>query len=161
METTENHVDLYTPRRVFIGNLLNAMMSKYLQLGANQAFWPNGEGQSLKSIEAGFQKYPQDKEFYVPFHPEYNGGRLSESGIVGQWGYERGLTYYEVQLAGHELPGYTAGAGYRVVELLLGRIKNLGTIENFTTQKGDFQGNNTAHTSHIVNPLGFPWGHGF
>ncbi|KAF5013080.1 hypothetical protein FDECE_907 [Fusarium decemcellulare] len=126
---------------------------------------PNGTLFALQNAtwhgKQGFQKYPQDKEFYVPFHPEYNGGRLSESGIVGQWGYERGLTYYEVQLAGHELPGYTAGAGYRVVELLLGRIKNLGTIENFTTQKGDFQGNNTAHTSHVVNPLGFPWGHGF
>ena len=92
----------------------------------------------------GFQSYPQDKEFYVPYHPEYNGGRLSEAGYVGKWGYERGVTFYTVQLSGHELPGYAAGAGYRVVELMLGRIKNLGTVEDFTTQQGDFGNNATA-----------------
>lgn len=108
---------------------------------------PNGTLFALQNTTwnglQGFQKYPQDQEFYVPFHPEYNDGRLSEAGVVGAFGYERGLTYYEVQLAGHELPGYTAGSGYRVVELLLGRIKSLGTVEDFTTQKGDYQGNAT------------------
>ncbi|KAF5662003.1 SERINE-TYPE CARBOXYPEPTIDASE F PRECURSOR [Fusarium circinatum] len=106
---------------------------------------PNGTLFALQNAtwngKKGFQKYPQDKQFYVPFHIDYNGGRLSEEGTVGQWGEERGLTWYEVQLAGHELPGYAAGSGYRVLEKLLGRIKNLGTIENFTTQKGNFQGN--------------------
>ncbi|KAH8656844.1 Alpha/Beta hydrolase protein [Ilyonectria robusta] len=109
---------------------------------------PNGTLFALQNTTwngaQGFQKYPQDNDFYVPFHPEYNSGRLSEAGIVGNWGRERGLTYYEVQLAGHELPGYTAGAGYRVLELLLKRIKNLGAIEDFTTQKGDFQGNSSV-----------------
>ncbi|PTD05982.1 putative serine carboxypeptidase [Fusarium culmorum] len=125
---------------------------------------PNGTLFALQNVtwngQQGYQKYPQDKQFYVPFHPEYNGGRLSEAGIVGQWGYERGLTYYEVQLAGHELPGYSAGAGYRVVEALLGRIKNLGVVEDFTTQKGDFQGNATAMSMKGLNPLGQPFGHG-
>ncbi|KAH7143783.1 Alpha/Beta hydrolase protein [Dactylonectria macrodidyma] len=111
---------------------------------------PNGTLFALQNTtwngHQGFKKYPQGHEFYVPYHPEYNGGRLSEAGIVGNWGRERGLTYYEVQLAGHELPGYTAGAGYRVLELLLKRIKNLGEVENFTTQKGDFQGNQTIES---------------
>ncbi|KAM0226866.1 hypothetical protein ACHAPO_012020 [Fusarium lateritium] len=123
---------------------------------------PNGTLFALQNVtwngKQGYQKYPQDKQFYVPFHPEYNGGRLSEAGIVGQWGYERGLTYYEVQLAGHELPGYSAGAGYRVVEALLGRIKNLGVIEDFTTQKGDYQGNSTSMSLRGLNPLGHPYG---
>lgn len=109
---------------------------------------PNGTLFALQNTTwngaQGFQKYPQDNDFYVPFHPEYNSGRLSEAGIVGNWGRERGLTYYEVQLAGHELPGYTAGAGYRILELLLKRIKDLGAIEDFTTQKGDFQGNSSV-----------------
>ncbi|KAK7431293.1 hypothetical protein QQZ08_002064 [Neonectria magnoliae] len=108
---------------------------------------PNGTLFALQNTTwhgvQGFQRYPQDHEFYVPFHPEYNGGRLSEPGIVGNWGHERGLTYYEVQLAGHELPGYSAGSGYRVLELLLKRIKSLGTVEDFTTQRGDFQGNHS------------------
>ena len=108
---------------------------------------PNGTLFALQNVTwngmQGFQKYPQDKEFFVPYHPEYNGGRLSEAGMVGNWGYERGLTYYQVQLAGHELPGYAAGAGYRVLELLLGRIKDLGVVEDFSTQMGDF-GNNAT-----------------
>jgi hypothetical protein len=28
------------------------------------------------------------------------------AGIVGTWGRERGLTFYEVERAGHELPRY-------------------------------------------------------
>lgn len=108
---------------------------------------PNGTLFALQNVTwngmQGFQKYPQDQEFFVPYHPEYNGGRLSEAGVVGNWGYERGVTYYQVQLAGHELPGYAAGAGYRVLELLLGRITDLGVVEDFTTQMGDF-GNNAS-----------------
>lgn len=56
----------------------------------------------------GLQSYP-GTEFYVPYHPEYNGGALSGAGNVGFWGSERGLTFYTVQLAGHELPGYAPG----------------------------------------------------
>ena len=123
---------------------------------------PNGTLFALQNVtwngKQGYQSYPQDKQFYVPFHPEYNGGRLSEAGIVGQWGYERGLTYYEVQLAGHELPGYSAGAGYRVVEKLLGRIKDLGVIEDFTTQKGDYQGDVNATVTNVgLNHFGRPF----
>ncbi|KAF5647061.1 SERINE-TYPE CARBOXYPEPTIDASE F PRECURSOR [Fusarium tjaetaba] len=126
---------------------------------------PNGTLFALQNAtwngKKGFQKYPQDKNFWVPFHIDWNGGRLSEEGVVGQWGEERGLTWYEVQLAGHELPGYAAGSGYRVLEKLLGRIKNLGVIENFTTQKGDFQGHPHERDFSVVNPLGLPWSHGF
>ncbi|RMJ08432.1 hypothetical protein CDV36_011958 [Fusarium kuroshium] len=126
---------------------------------------PNGTLFALQNTtwngKQGFQKYPQDKQFYVPFHPEYNGGRLSEAGTVGQWGHERGLTYYEVQLAGHELPGYTAGAGYRLLELLLGRIKNLGVIENFTTQKGNFQGDGMSGLRPPSNLLRIALGRGY
>ena len=48
----------------------------------------------------GLQEYPGN-DFYVPYHPEYNGGSLSQAGNVGFWGSERGLTFYQVQLAGH------------------------------------------------------------
>lgn len=88
----------------------------------------------------GFQTYPQSEPFYVPYHPETNYGRLSEAGVVGAWGRERGLTFYTVQLSGHELPGYAAGSGYRVLEALLGRVPSLSTKGSFTTQKGNFTG---------------------
>ena len=39
-----------------------------------------------------------------------------------------------------ELPGYTPGAAYRVVELLLGRISSLGQTGDFTTQTGNYTG---------------------
>lgn len=92
----------------------------------------------------GTSRYP-GKEFYVPDHPEYNGGALAGSGLQGYWGTERGLTFYQVQLAGHELPGYTAGAGYRSIELLLGRIKSLSDPGSFTTQSGNFTGSTAMY----------------
>jgi carboxypeptidase D len=52
----------------------------------------------------GLQAYPSIP-FYVPDHPEFNEGALAGSGYLGSWGAERGLTFYQVQLAGHELPG--------------------------------------------------------
>ncbi|TKX27404.1 serine carboxypeptidase-like protein 1 [Elsinoe australis] len=87
----------------------------------------------------GLQEYP-GTPFYTPYHPEYNGGSLAGAGYLGSYGVERGLTFYRVQLAGHELPGYAPGAAYRSIELLLGRIKSLGDVGDFTTQTGNFTG---------------------
>lgn len=83
----------------------------------------------------GLSEYP-GKPLYAPYHVEYNGGAVAGAGVLGSWGSERGLTFYQTQLAGHELPGYTPGAAYRSVELLLGRIKDLGQVSDFTTQPG-------------------------
>jgi carboxypeptidase D len=90
----------------------------------------------------GLQEYP-GTPFYVPYHPEYNGGSLSGAGYVGYWGSERGLTFYQVQLSGHELPGYAPGAAYRALEKLLGRIDSLGAVGDFTTQDGNYTGTST------------------
>ncbi|KAK5076238.1 hypothetical protein LTS08_006865 [Lithohypha guttulata] len=102
---------------------------------------PNGTVFALQNMTwngaKGFQQDPMKaNQFYVPYHPEYNGGRLSEAGYVGTWGEERGLLFYTVQLSGHELPGYAAGSGYRVLEKLLGRVSNLAEVSDFTTQRG-------------------------
>lgn len=37
-----------------------------------------------------------------------------------------------------ELPGYSPGAAYRVIEVLLGRVSDLGQRVDFTTQSGGF-----------------------
>lgn len=67
----------------------------------------NGTLMALQNITwngmQGFQAYPA-KEFYTPYHPEYNGGALAGAGYLGLWGSERGLTFYQVQLAGHGKP---------------------------------------------------------
>ncbi|KAL8793861.1 MAG: hypothetical protein Q9195_003587 [Heterodermia aff. obscurata] len=109
---------------------------------------PNGTLIALQNVTwnglQGFQEYPGD-DFYTPYHPEYNGGALAGAGYLGTWGHERGLTYYQVQLSGHELPGYAPGAAYRTIELLLGRIDSLSDTSDFTTQTGNFTGNSTIY----------------
>ncbi|KAF1971057.1 alpha/beta-hydrolase [Bimuria novae-zelandiae CBS 107.79] len=90
----------------------------------------------------GLQKYPSTP-LYAPYHPEYNGGALAGSGVQGVWGTERGLTFYTAHLAGHELPGYTPGVAYRMLEILLGRIDNFSNTASFTTQNGNYTGNST------------------
>jgi carboxypeptidase D len=90
----------------------------------------------------GFQEYP-NKLLYAPYHPEHHLGAQAGSGYQGRWSHERGLTFYTAQLAGHELPGYTPGVGYRMLEILLGRIPDFGSVEGFTTQSGNFTGKGT------------------
>lgn len=122
---------------------------------------PNGTLFAIQNVtwngKQGFQAYPQQNEFYVPYHPEYNDGRLSEAGYVGHWGEERGLTFYTVQLSGHELPGYAAGAGYRMLEKLLGRIPNFSDTDDFTTQTGNFTGNGTIYRRDDDFQYGTAW----
>jgi carboxypeptidase D len=85
--------------------------------------------------EQGFQSYPGGRQFLVPYHKETNQGSLAASGIVGRWGQERGLTFYQVDYAGHQQPQYAPGSSYRVIEFLLGRIKALDQTGGFSTQK--------------------------
>ncbi|TVY40502.1 putative serine carboxypeptidase [Lachnellula occidentalis] len=102
----------------------------------------NGTILALQNVtwngKQGFQQYPSQNDFFVPYHPEYTGGSLAGAGKQGTWGSERGLTFYEIQLSGHKLPENTPGAGYRALELLTGRIKDLSQPSDFTTQEGDF-----------------------
>ena len=81
----------------------------------------------------GFQEYPSTPLF-VPYHPEPNRGSSAGAGILGTYGKERGVTFYEIQLAGHELPGYSLGGGYRSLEVLLGRVADFSDTGPFTTE---------------------------
>ncbi|KAK6333649.1 hypothetical protein TWF730_003833 [Orbilia blumenaviensis] len=65
--------------------------------------------------QRGFSKKPSNK-FVVPYDGQ---------GELGIWHEERGLTYIEVRLAGHMVPQYQPAAGYRHLEYLLGRVKDL------------------------------------
>lgn len=92
----------------------------------------------------GLSQYPTT-DLYVPYHPEYNGGALAGAGIQGKWVSERGLTFYISRLAGHELPGYTPGVAYRMLEILLGRVNDFSSTADFTTQTGNFTGVGTIY----------------
>ena len=85
----------------------------------------------------GFQSAPSS-DFYVPYHPEPSYNSAAAAGIMGVSHTERGLTWCEVNLAGHMVPGYAPSAAYRHMEFLLGRIENLETKSDFTTQTGNF-----------------------
>ncbi|KAJ9654601.1 hypothetical protein H2198_006347 [Neophaeococcomyces mojaviensis] len=153
------YVDNYTLGDTSLGPAQDGVLQRVIEYTNNTIIGggnldlllnPNGTVFALQNMTwnglQGFQKDPQKQNhFYVPYHPEYNGGRLSESGYVGMWGEERGLTFYTVQLSGHELPGYAAGSGYRVLEKLLGRISDFSEEIDFTTQAGDFTGNGTIY----------------
>lgn len=50
-------------------------------------------------------------QFFSPYPTESTEMvRSSMAGIIGTWGRERGLTFYEVRGAGHELPRYCSPA---------------------------------------------------
>ncbi|KAF2716119.1 alpha/beta-hydrolase [Polychaeton citri CBS 116435] len=76
----------------------------------------------------GFQGYP-GQSFVVPFG-EFDSSVIDGvKGTVGQWGSERGLTFYQVQKAGHQLPMYAPSAAYRMLEFLLGQVSTLGETD--------------------------------
>ena len=100
----------------------------------------NGTLLALQNItwngHQGFKKFPGDRPFFVPYHVNsWNPDSRAGQGVLGSWGEERGLTFYQVKFAGHMLPADAPGAGYRVMEKLLGRIDSLEQRGTFTTQK--------------------------
>jgi len=100
----------------------------------------------------GLQQYPATP-LYAPDHPEYNGGALAGAGYQGVWTKERGLTFYTARLAGHELPGYTPGVAYRMLEILLGHVNDFSNMTSFTTQSGNFTGNGTIYKRGAMDML--------
>ena len=146
-----------------LANVIEATQNTFIGVG-NLDFLlaTNGTLFALQNVtwggKQGFQEFPGNHQFYVPYHPEYNGGAESLAGDVGTWGSERGLTFYQVQLAGHELPGYAPGAAYRVVEVMLGRVKDLSVVSDFTTQTGDFTGTSPIYKSQDETLAAYPGG---
>lgn len=55
----------------------------------------------------GLKEYP-GKPFFSPFHEDLPGSPAA-GGYLGNWGHERGLTFYQIHLAGHMVPGEAPG----------------------------------------------------
>ncbi|KAI9830790.1 MAG: hypothetical protein M1826_004424 [Phylliscum demangeonii] len=89
----------------------------------------------------GFAAAPSS-DFFVPYHADYSYNTAAGAGVMGTTHTERGLTWCEVSLSGHMVPGYQPSAAYRQMEFLLGRIDSLETRSDFTTQSGDFGNTN-------------------
>ncbi|KAJ0119292.1 carboxypeptidase precursor [Diaporthe amygdali] len=80
----------------------------------------------------GFQTAPKDP-FYVPNHDEPSLSTIAASGVMGTTHTERGLTYVGIVLSGHMVPQYQPTAAYRQLEVLLGRVSSLSSVDPFTT----------------------------
>ncbi|OHW96906.1 serine carboxypeptidase [Colletotrichum incanum] len=96
----------------------------------------------------GFDEFPS-KTFFLP--TAYSDlSSQSAAGKIGDWVEQRGLTFARVYLAGHELPEYSQGGGYRLLERLLNRVPDLTNDAMFSALPGDFSNPNTTHgsTSH-------------
>lgn len=89
----------------------------------------------------GFSKPPTQKliipaatgEFSTPYVP-------GASGEMGRWVSERGVTFVDVDGAGHEVPQYNPSASLRLLEVLLGRVdvnKGLGGEVGWSVQIGN------------------------
>lgn len=102
----------------------------------------------------GFQEQPTSP-MYVPYHPGLaevlhdifyqpipapKVTNVAGAGLLGVTHHERGLTFANVDHAGHEIPQYVPGAAYRMLEFLLGRIDSLTQRGDFTTQHGHYTG---------------------
>lgn len=103
----------------------------------------NGTAMAIQNMTfngaQGFSRGPQQwNDFFVPYHSELSLGDIAGAGVQGAYHTERGLTFVTVQLSGHMIPQYAPSAAYRMVEVLLGRTKNLGIESDFSTQKGGF-----------------------
>ncbi|KAI3400719.1 hypothetical protein diail_1928 [Diaporthe ilicicola] len=101
----------------------------------------------------GFNSSPFAMRFFVPYNPTIlpameetltqkfvptrSVGYVGGGGWYGTTHTERGLTFVTVEFAGHQIPQYVPGAAYRQLEFLLGRVKDLSSVGEFTTLAGD------------------------
>lgn len=80
--------------------------------------------------QMGFQSEPREPLF-APHHPNPDVAGSSGQGVLGTWHSERGLTWALVDLTGHMVPTWQAGVAFRQIEVLLGRVENLGSTAAF------------------------------
>ncbi|KAI1140094.1 alpha/beta-hydrolase [Hypoxylon sp. FL0543] len=110
---------------------------------------PNGTLLTIQNTtwggQLGFQSPPVEP-FFVPFHSlstadsiqsetdETKLGSIAAAGVLGTTHTERGLTFVSVDLSGHMVPQYAPSAAFRQLEVLLGRVESLSSLQPFTTE---------------------------
>ncbi|KAF7350412.1 Carboxypeptidase [Mycena venus] len=80
----------------------------------------------------GFQSAPADP-FFVPYvaaaidgePPNFDVWSLAGTGLMGKLRAERGLTFVDVFLAGHQLPQWQPAAAFRQLEYALPRVESM------------------------------------
>ncbi|KAH8725499.1 Alpha/Beta hydrolase protein [Phaeosphaeriaceae sp. PMI808] len=138
-----------------VGPANNGVLQRVIEHTNNTIIGSGDLDMLLSTNEYDLERSPRPERIpfyplYAPDHPEYNLGALAGAGYQGVWSKERGLTFYTARLAGHELPGYTPGVAYRMLEILLGRVKDFSSTESFTTQSGNFTGKGTIYKRGVL-----------
>lgn len=102
------------------GNLDTVLYTNGTVLALQNATWGGSRG---------FNEYLPNR-FFIPKHDIDSNITVSKQvGNVGKWMKRDGLTYYEVQLSGHQLPGMAQSGGYRMLQVLLGKVSDLSSKE--------------------------------
>ncbi|GJC86090.1 putative serine carboxypeptidase ARB_06414 [Colletotrichum liriopes] len=83
----------------------------------------------------GFQTRPETT-LHIPYHSNAELGALAGAGGLGVWRSERGLTYFETPMSGHFIGRDAPSISFRALEVLLGKVDNLGSEAPFTTDAG-------------------------
>ncbi|KAK8008114.1 serine carboxypeptidase [Apiospora marii] len=101
--------------------------------------------------QLGFQKKPE-LPLYVPYHSTPDKGTAAGAGVLGTAHTERGLTVALVAFSGHMVPANQPSVAFRQLEVLLGRVPNLQSLEPFTTDANA--------TRQVASPDGLGYGTG-
>jgi carboxypeptidase D len=87
----------------------------------------------------GFQHAPFSDPFFVSYVAAATVGDssgnvwpLAGTGLMGTLHAERGLTFVEVFLAGHQEPQWQPAAAFRQLEWMLGRVESMSGGEDWT-----------------------------
>jgi len=78
----------------------------------------------------GFSKYPSNP-LVIPAYIESTPFSVGGDTTQGYWTKERGVTFYSVRLAGHQVPGYAQTVGFRQLQILLGHIKDFDSTDKW------------------------------
>ncbi|QDS71714.1 hypothetical protein FKW77_008538 [Venturia effusa] len=133
MFTTLPKVFDRTPRNLVVGGALDMLIPS------------NGTLFSLQNVtwrgSFGFSRPPTQKLFIPPASGDVPTSNVpGGSGEMGRWVSERGVTFVDVDGAGHEVPQYAPSASLRLLEVLLGRMdvsQGLGGGADWSIKIGD------------------------
>lgn len=78
----------------------------------------------------GFQTVPEQPVF-VPHHKNPDPAVAAGQGVMGTWHQERGLTLSVITQAGHMIPTTQPAVAFRHLQVLLGRVKDLSSVDAF------------------------------
>ncbi|KAK8071722.1 hypothetical protein PG996_005070 [Apiospora saccharicola] len=137
MQVFPNGDDSLPSNQLAIPNVIDHTQNVMLVHGAlDMVLIANGTMLAVQNMtwggKLGFDSKPEEP-LYVPYHSTPDKGTAAGAGVLGTAHTERGLTVALVAFSGHMVPANQPSVAFRQLEVLLGRIPNLQSLEPFTT----------------------------